>query len=197
MHIETDTKGDHDVPSFSTMILIDMDLSTKTFYAARFRSSPFSVIGFEYCQLGSHDFSSGEDLDSIGWVLQHVSRWKEKDHDAPILFPVNLTHLPWTQLFLCYARRLSNDKEIVSMCGPFSSNYYLRPISPDVKLFKLGSECSIKKKLQSVPMDRSAESAVPFKDMWDWRSALIISHLYCWGMIDVVREISGRELIAL
>lgn len=198
MHEETETREEMMVPNFSTIIYLDMDLSNNIVFAARIRSVPFSVINFEYYEMTSHDFSSGDDLDGVGWLLQHVTRWRELDTGAKVLVPEGVTLLPWSQMFMCFARRVgsgSDGREIISMAGPFSDRYYLTPIDKSVLLFKLGPEDKIKEKLTKLPVERSAVTSVPLKDLWDWQTALIVTHLYCWGKMSQEYEPSGREMI--
>lgn len=198
MHDETENQKEMMVPNFSTIVYLDMDLSNNIIFAARIRSVPFSVIAFEYYEMKSHDFSSGDDLDGVGWLLQHVTRWRELDSGAKVLVPEGVTMLPWSQMFMCFARRIgkgSTSKEIISMCGPFSDRYYLTPIDKSILLYKLGPEDKIKEKLIQMPVDRSAVDSVPFKDLWDWQTALIVTHLYCWGKMEQGYESSGREII--
>lgn len=198
MHDKVETRQDLTIPNFNTISYLDLDTTSNIMYACKIRSNPFSVIGFEHYEMKSFDFSSGDDLDGAGWILQHIARWRELDTSSCVLVPEHVSMFPWSQMFMCFARRVgpsANSREIVSMCGP-ANRYYLTPIDKAVKLFKiLSSESEIKKKLEKLPVDKDAAATVPMKDMWDWQTVLIISHLYCWGMVSQVREPSGRDIL--
>lgn len=186
------------IPNFSTLSMININDDTGIFYAVRIRSIPFSVIEFQFAELNSIDHISSDDLDGIGWVLQHVTRWRELDSNSHVLVPEIISKYEWSQMFLCYARRFGvgkNSRELVSMCGPFNTKYYLTPIDKSVKLYKIRSEESVKKKLLEDPVPREASDTVPLPDMWDWQSHLILAHLYCWNKAEVDIEPSGRSML--
>ena len=182
------------LPNFSTVAYVDMDVKTNIIYAARIRSSPFSVIAFEHYEMKSHDMSSGDDIDGIGWVMQHVTRWRELDNNSAVLVPEHVSMMPWSQMFMCFARRFK-EREIVSMCGPVSNKYYLQPMDSHVKLFKTSSDELIAAKLQKIPLDPISKKTVPLTDLWDWQTVLIITHLYCWHEFCITREPSGRDIL--
>lgn len=173
---------------------VDLSGSMPRVFCVQFSFPSLSVKNIEFYEANTKDFSSDEDTSGFGWLLQHVSRWKEIDPSMCVLFPSSLCIFKWSLFFLCYARKVRGE-EIVSMCGPLSDAYYLTPVSDHILMFHPSRKSISDEDIRNNPIPAHLSESLPLRDKWDWQSALTACFLFSKGIYNIEQEKSGRDII--